>query len=79
MQSAEGTLIVFARVPVPGEVKTRLIPLLGAQAAADLYRQLLEHTVATACRRISHHADSRSTRERLHQVDEREALLYGND
>jgi uncharacterized protein len=34
-------LIVFARAPVPGEVKTRLIPLLGAQAAADLYRQLL--------------------------------------
>lgn len=35
---------------MPGEVKTRLIPLLGAQAAADLYRQLLEHAVATACR-----------------------------
>ena len=50
MQSTEGTLIVFARAPVPGEVKTRLIPLLGAQAAADLYRQLLEHAVATACR-----------------------------
>jgi glycosyltransferase A (GT-A) superfamily protein (DUF2064 family) len=39
---------MFAQAPVPGEVKTRLIPLLGAQAAADLYRQLLEHAVATA-------------------------------
>ncbi|MBS1202795.1 MAG: hypothetical protein H6R22_1304, partial [Chromatiaceae bacterium] len=31
-----GTLIIFAREPVPGEVKTRLIPALGAQGAARL-------------------------------------------
>ncbi len=36
-----GTLIVFAREPVPGQVKTRLIPALGADGAARLYRRLL--------------------------------------
>jgi uncharacterized protein len=41
-------LLVFARDPVPGQVKTRLIPALGAAGAADLYRQLLEHTLRTA-------------------------------
>jgi uncharacterized protein len=39
--SPGGTLIVFAREPVPGQVKTRLIPALGAQGAARLYRHLL--------------------------------------
>jgi uncharacterized protein len=39
--SPGGTLIIFAREPVPGRVKTRLIPALGAQGAARLYRHLL--------------------------------------
>jgi hypothetical protein len=42
-------LLVFARAPVPGLVKTRLIPALGAAAAAALYGRLLERTLATAC------------------------------
>ena len=41
-------VIVFARAPVPGRVKTRLIPALGAEAATDLYRRMLEHAVASA-------------------------------
>jgi uncharacterized protein len=36
-----GTLICFAREPVPGQVKTRLIPALGPEGAARLYRTLL--------------------------------------
>ena len=39
---------VFAKAPRPGEVKTRLIPLLGAEGAATLHRRLLEHTLAVA-------------------------------
>ena len=35
-------LLVFAKVPVPGRVKTRLIPALGAEGAARLYRAFLE-------------------------------------
>ncbi|MFZ1984675.1 MAG: TIGR04283 family arsenosugar biosynthesis glycosyltransferase [Desulfatitalea sp.] len=44
---AERRLIVFGRYPVPGVVKTRLIPALGALGAADLQRRLTEQTVAT--------------------------------
>jgi hypothetical protein len=38
-------LIVFTRYPEPGATKTRLIPLLGAQGAADLQRRMTEHVV----------------------------------
>jgi rSAM/selenodomain-associated transferase 1 len=39
---------VFAKAPVPGEVKTRLIPLLGAADAAELHATLVRRTLATA-------------------------------
>ncbi|MDX1811888.1 MAG: TIGR04282 family arsenosugar biosynthesis glycosyltransferase [Gammaproteobacteria bacterium] len=42
----ENLLIIFARPPVPGKTKTRLIPELGATGAASLYTQLLSHTLA---------------------------------
>jgi rSAM/selenodomain-associated transferase 1 len=41
-------LIVFAKAPVPGQAKTRLIPALGADGAAALAERLLDHAVA-AC------------------------------
>jgi rSAM/selenodomain-associated transferase 2/rSAM/selenodomain-associated transferase 1 len=41
-------LIVFTRYPEPGLTKTRLIPALGAQGAAELHRRLAEHTLARA-------------------------------
>lgn len=40
--------IVFAKAPRAGEVKTRLIPLLGAEGAAALHRQLTRRTLVTA-------------------------------
>ena len=39
---------VFAKAPVPGEVKTRLIPLLGAQDAAELHATLVRRALAVA-------------------------------
>ena len=39
-------LIIFTRYPEKGTTKTRLIPLLGANAAADLHRKMTEHTLA---------------------------------
>ncbi|UBF25509.1 TIGR04282 family arsenosugar biosynthesis glycosyltransferase [Kovacikia minuta CCNUW1] len=39
-------LIVFTRYPEPGKAKTRLIPVLGAEGAAELHRQMAEHTLA---------------------------------
>ncbi len=38
---------LFTRWPEAGKAKTRLIPALGAQGAADLHRRLTERTVAT--------------------------------
>ena len=37
---------LFTRWPEPGKAKTRLIPALGPQGAADLHRRLTERTVA---------------------------------
>jgi hypothetical protein len=45
---AEALVIVFARAPVPGQVKTRLVPVLGARGAASLYARLAERTVRVA-------------------------------
>jgi hypothetical protein len=39
-------ILVFAKAPVPGACKTRLIPALGAEGAAALHRELLEGTLA---------------------------------
>lgn len=41
-------LVIFAKAPRAGSVKTRLIPALGADAAARLAQQLLLHTLAQA-------------------------------
>lgn len=41
-------LIVFARAPRPGRVKSRLVSALGAAGAARLHATLLARTVATA-------------------------------
>ena len=40
--------MVFAKAPVAGAAKTRLIPLLGAAGAATLHSQLIERALATA-------------------------------
>jgi rSAM/selenodomain-associated transferase 1 len=39
-------ILVFARDPVPGRVKTRLIPELGARGACALYLELLDLVLA---------------------------------
>jgi len=43
----EKRIIVFTRYQEPGRTKTRLIPVLGAQGAAMLQRQMTEHTLNT--------------------------------
>lgn len=42
--------MIFARFPSPGGAKTRLIPALGPEGAADLERQMTEHTLSAADR-----------------------------
>jgi rSAM/selenodomain-associated transferase 1 len=41
-------LLVFAKAPVPGQAKTRLIPLLGAEGAARLQARLTRRALNTA-------------------------------
>jgi rSAM/selenodomain-associated transferase 1 len=40
---------ILAKAPVAGSAKTRLIPALGADGAAQLQARLIRRTVATAC------------------------------
>jgi len=39
-------LIIFTRYPEPGTTKTRMIPVLGAEGAADLQRRMTDHLVS---------------------------------
>jgi rSAM/selenodomain-associated transferase 1 len=48
MPSTDSLIIVFARAPVAGPVKTRLIPRLGAEGAARLQRRLIRAALRTA-------------------------------
>ncbi len=41
-------LIIFTRYPEPGKTKTRLIPVLGAEGAAALHRQMAERILSWA-------------------------------
>ena len=41
-------MLVFARTPVPGRVKTRLVPRLGEWRAARLHERLTAHALQTA-------------------------------
>ncbi|TSA15055.1 MAG: glycosyltransferase [Betaproteobacteria bacterium] len=41
-------ILVFAKAPMPGRVKTRLIPVLGEAGAAELQRQMIARTLDTA-------------------------------
>ena len=41
-------LIIFTRYPVPGETKTRLIPAVGPERAAEIQRKMTERTILAA-------------------------------
>lgn len=54
--SASPHIAIFCRPLLAGQVKTRLIPLLGERGATDVYAQLVErtlHTVAAAQREMN--------------------------
>ncbi|MBF0175523.1 MAG: TIGR04282 family arsenosugar biosynthesis glycosyltransferase [Magnetococcales bacterium] len=48
VRSAYISLNLMAKVPQPGLVKTRLMPMLGAEGAAHAHARLLAHVVAKA-------------------------------
>jgi len=48
MRAAAERLILFTRYPEPGATKTRLIPVLGPEGAAEFQRRLTEHAARAA-------------------------------
>ncbi len=48
MTSPPIQLAIFAKAPIAGQCKTRLMPALGAEGAAQLHATLVEKTVRTA-------------------------------
>ena len=44
----QSLIVIFAREPVAGQVKTRLIPALGEQGATRLYCRLLDYAINNA-------------------------------
>lgn len=47
MADRDALVIIFARAPIPGRAKTRLIPALGEEGAAFLHAGLVEKTLDT--------------------------------
>ena len=45
----DGVIIIYAKAPIPGEVKTRMMPALDATTAAMLHSALVERALTTAC------------------------------
>jgi hypothetical protein len=50
MNYPDSRLLVFTRAPRAGQVKTRLIPQLGSQGAADFHARLIRHCLQTVTR-----------------------------
>jgi len=48
MHDPDARILIFAKPPVPGQSKTRLIPVLGEQGAAQLHARLVTRTLTTA-------------------------------
>lgn len=44
----EAVIMVFSKAPIPGQVKTRLMPPLTSEEAAQLHRELTQKTLQTA-------------------------------
>jgi rSAM/selenodomain-associated transferase 1 len=48
MKKTECRLIVFAKAPIPGKVKTRLLPFLDGKTTSIIHEQLVLHCLNTA-------------------------------
>lgn len=48
-RAADASILVFAKAPLAGSVKTRLVPVLGTRGAAALHARMVRHTLRTAC------------------------------
>ena len=71
-------LIVFTRYPEAGRTKTRMIPAIGAERAAELQRRMTAHTLAQA-RQISTHLQVKPLVRYAGGSEPAMRALYGND
>jgi rSAM/selenodomain-associated transferase 1 len=55
MDSRQDIVLIFTRYPVPGKSKTRLVPILGAQGAAELQQKMTERLIEQADRLAAGH------------------------
>ncbi len=60
-------IIIFAKAPIEGKVKTRLIGALGAQKAAQLARIMLLHTLKKAIQTQANQIELRAEPEFAHK------------
>ena len=58
-RSPSSTLIVFTRLPRPGETKTRLIPALGRDGSAAIHDRLARHAIGRASGYVLRHPATR--------------------
>lgn len=49
LRRTDRTIAIMARYPTPGASKTRLIPALGPEGAANVSAEMTAHTIAAAC------------------------------
>lgn len=69
-------LIVFAKAPVAGLAKTRLISALGSEGAAALAARLLDHTVGTGVAAGFDHLEICTTPDTSHHAFRRLASMH---
>lgn len=50
MKEADCPILIFAKAPITGEVKSRLIPYLGTEGATALYERMVSHALSIAVR-----------------------------
>jgi len=48
MEYPDSTILIFAKAPIEGQVKTRLIPEYGAGFATNLHANMVQHCIKTA-------------------------------
>jgi rSAM/selenodomain-associated transferase 1 len=70
-------IAVFAKAPVPGQVKTRLAPLLGADGAAALHAGLVRQALSAATRSRLGAVELWCAPDALHPFFERCAQQFG--
>jgi rSAM/selenodomain-associated transferase 1 len=69
-------LIIFAKAPVAGSAKTRLIPALGALGAAELAQRLLDHAARIGMEAGFDYCELCTTPDRSHPAFQRLATSY---